>query len=119
MSSLDYTYENLDKVVPRSNFLAPTIDPKKTMLLVLDMQKACAEVGGAMYIESVGWRPGGQGCRRARQERAGRLPRQGHPGGLVPVGPATRWRGRGIRRRQVGPDGPAEGMAGVVGQRWR
>ena len=47
MSSLDYTYENLDNVVPRANFLSPTIDPKKTMLLVLDMQKACAEVGGA------------------------------------------------------------------------
>ncbi|RYY05030.1 MAG: cysteine hydrolase, partial [Alphaproteobacteria bacterium] len=60
MSSLDYTYENLDKVVPRSNFLAPTIDPKKTMLLVLDMQKACAEVGGAMYIESVGGAPEGK-----------------------------------------------------------
>ena len=60
MSSLDYTYENLDKLVPRSNFLAPTIDPKKTMLLVLDMQKACAEVGGAMYIESVGGAPEGK-----------------------------------------------------------
>lgn len=45
MSSLDYTYENIDKVIDRSTWVAPTIDPGKTMLLVLDMQKACAEPG--------------------------------------------------------------------------
>ena len=60
MSSLDYTYENLDKVIDRSRFVAPTIDPKKTMLLVLDMQKACADPDGAMYIPSVGGAPAGK-----------------------------------------------------------
>src|ERR1700754_3195345 len=60
MSSLDYTYENIDKVIDRSTWVAPTIDPDKTMLLVLDMQKACAELGGAMYIESVGGAPEGK-----------------------------------------------------------
>lgn len=60
MSSLDFTYENIDKVINRSTWVAPTIDPKKTMLLVLDMQKACAEVGGAMYIKSVGGAPEGK-----------------------------------------------------------
>ncbi|GEP27307.1 MULTISPECIES: cysteine hydrolase family protein [Cryobacterium] len=60
LSSLDFTYENIDKVINRSTWVAPTIDPKKTMLLVLDMQKACAEVGGAMYIESVGGAPEGK-----------------------------------------------------------
>jgi biuret amidohydrolase len=60
MSSLDYTYENLDKWVDRSHYVAETIDPKKTMLLVLDMQKACAEPGGAMYIPSVGGAPEGK-----------------------------------------------------------
>lgn len=60
MSSLDYTYENIDKVIDRSHMLAPTIDPKKTMLLVLDMQKACVTPGGAMYIESVGGAPEGK-----------------------------------------------------------
>ena len=60
MSSLDYTYENLDKIMDRSRNVAPTIDPKKTMLLVLDMQKACAEPGGAMYIPSVGGAPEGK-----------------------------------------------------------
>lgn len=60
LSSLDFTYENIDKVINRSTWVSPTIDPKKTMLLVLDMQKACAEVGGAMYIESVGGAPEGK-----------------------------------------------------------
>src|SRR4051794_22098555 len=60
MSSLDYTYEHIDEVIDRSHYLAPTIDPKKTMLLVLDMQKACAEEGGAMYIPSVGGAPEGK-----------------------------------------------------------
>lgn len=60
MSSLDFTYENIDKYIDRSRYLAPTIDPKKTMLLVMDMQKACAEEGGAMYIPSVGGAPEGK-----------------------------------------------------------
>ena len=60
MSSLDFTYNHIDDVIDRSAMVAPTIDPKKTMLLVLDMQKACAEPGGAMYIESVGGAPEGK-----------------------------------------------------------
>lgn len=60
MSSLDYTYENIDKHIDRTHWLAPTIDPEKTMLLVLDMQKACAEPGGAMYIPSIGGAPEGK-----------------------------------------------------------
>lgn len=57
MSSLDYTYENLDQVIDRSRMVAPTIDPKKTMLHILDMQKAVAEPDGAMYVPSVGGAP--------------------------------------------------------------
>ncbi|CAN3127627.1 cysteine hydrolase family protein [Mycobacterium sp. smrl_JER01] len=60
MSSLDYTYDNIDKVIDRSARVAPTIDPAKTMLLVIDMQKACVTPGGAMYIESVGGAPEGK-----------------------------------------------------------
>lgn len=60
MSSLDYTYEHIDDVIDRTARVAPTIDPKKTMLLVLDMQKACVTPGGAMYIESVGGAPEGK-----------------------------------------------------------
>jgi nicotinamidase-related amidase len=59
-STLDYTYENIDKIIDRSARVAPSIDPKKTMLLVLDMQKACVTPGGAMYIESVGGAPEGK-----------------------------------------------------------
>lgn len=60
MSSLDFTYENIDTYIDRSNMIAETIDPKKTVLLVLDMQKACVTPGGAMYIESVGGAPEGK-----------------------------------------------------------
>lgn len=60
MSSLDYTYENIDRVIDRSARVVETIDPAKTMLLVLDMQKACVTPGGAMYIESVGGAPEGK-----------------------------------------------------------
>ena len=60
MSSLDHTYAHLDEWVDRSHWVAPEIDPAKTMLLVLDMQKACAEPGGAMYIESTGGAPEGK-----------------------------------------------------------
>jgi nicotinamidase-related amidase len=60
MSSLDYTYKHIDDHIDRSRMVAPTIDITKTMLLVLDMQKACAEPGGAMYIPSVGGAPEGK-----------------------------------------------------------
>ncbi|MBW0100900.1 cysteine hydrolase family protein [Pseudonocardia sp. KRD291] len=60
MSSLDYTYTHIDTHIDRSAWVAPTIDPKKTMLLVLDMQKACAQPGGAMYIPSTGGAPEGK-----------------------------------------------------------
>ncbi len=60
MSTLDYTYENIDKVIDRSARVAPTIDPEHTMLHVLDMQKACVTPGGAMYIESTGGAPEGK-----------------------------------------------------------
>lgn len=60
MSSLDFTYENIDTYIDRSHNVVTEIDPKKTMLLVLDMQKACAEPGGAMYIPSVGGAPEGK-----------------------------------------------------------
>jgi nicotinamidase-related amidase len=60
MSSLDYTYENIDKVLDRSARVKDTIDPARTMLLVLDMQKACVTPGGAMYIESIGGAPEGK-----------------------------------------------------------
>ncbi|MEN3298381.1 isochorismatase family cysteine hydrolase [Pseudonocardia sp.] len=60
MSSLDFTYKHIDDYIDRSAMLAPTIDPKRTMLLVLDMQKACAEPGGAMYIPSTGGAPEGK-----------------------------------------------------------
>jgi nicotinamidase-related amidase len=59
-SSLDFTYEHLDDVIDRSHMLAEEIDPKQTMLLVLDMQKACVTPGGAMYIQSVGGAPEGK-----------------------------------------------------------
>lgn len=59
-SSLDYTYQNIDKIIDRSAMVAPSIDPEKTLLLVLDMQKACVTPGGAMYIESVAGAPEGK-----------------------------------------------------------
>lgn len=60
MSSLDFTYANIDSVIDRTHFIAPAIDPEKTVLLVLDMQKACVTPGGAMYIRSVGGAPEGK-----------------------------------------------------------
>jgi nicotinamidase-related amidase len=60
MSSLDFTYENIDKVIDRSAMVSTSIDPKKTLLLVLDMQQACVTPGGAMYIESIGGAPEGK-----------------------------------------------------------
>ena len=60
MSSLDFTYEHIDDYIDRSAMISETIDPEKTLLLVLDMQKACVTPGGAMYIESVGGAPEGK-----------------------------------------------------------
>jgi nicotinamidase-related amidase len=59
MSSLDFTYKNIDKVIDRSNMIVDKIDPKKSLLLVLDMQHACVTKGGAMYIPSIGGAPEG------------------------------------------------------------
>lgn len=60
MSSLQYTYDHIDEVIDRSARVASSIDPEKTLLLVLDMQKACVTPGGAMYIQSVGGAPEGK-----------------------------------------------------------
>lgn len=60
MSSLQYTYEHIDEVIDRSAMVVTSIDSKKTLLLVLDMQKACVTPGGAMYIQSVGGAPEGK-----------------------------------------------------------
>ena len=64
MSSLDYTYENLEKVVPRNffgqrNMLIDQLDPKKTMLLALDIQKLIVDTTGAGHVPSVGGAPSG------------------------------------------------------------
>ncbi len=64
MSSLDYTYENLEKVVPRhffgqGNMVSESIDPKKTMLLALDIQKLIVDPEGAGHVPSVGGAPAG------------------------------------------------------------
>jgi ureidoacrylate peracid hydrolase len=59
MSSLDFTYKNIDKYINRSNMIVDKIDPKKSLLLVLDMQHACVTRGGAMYIPSIGGAPEG------------------------------------------------------------
>ncbi|PGV50236.1 cysteine hydrolase family protein [Bacillus sp. AFS037270] len=58
--SLKFTYENIDKVIDRSSMIAKEIDPKKTTLLVLDMQPMCNDPEGALYIPSVGGAPSGQ-----------------------------------------------------------
>ncbi len=60
MSSLKFTYENIDKVIDRSVMIAPEIDPKRTTLLVLDMQPICADPDGALSIPSVGGAPSGK-----------------------------------------------------------
>lgn len=59
MSSLDYTYAHLNEVVDRSNSFLKEIDPKKTALLVLDMQKLIANKDGAAYVPSVAGAPAG------------------------------------------------------------
>jgi biuret amidohydrolase len=60
MSSLDFTLEHLDDVVDRSAFVAPEIDPSKTVLLVLDMQKLIVDPDGAGHVPSVGGAPEGK-----------------------------------------------------------
>ncbi len=60
MSSLDFTYEHLDDVIDRSASVAPVIDPAKTVLLVLDMQKLIVDPEGAGYVPSVGGAPAGK-----------------------------------------------------------
>ncbi|MFY0805682.1 cysteine hydrolase family protein [Peribacillus frigoritolerans] len=60
MSSLKFTLENIDKVIDRSAMVSPEIDPKKTTLLVLDMQPMCNEPEGALFIPSVGGAPSGK-----------------------------------------------------------
>ena len=60
MSSLDYTYENLDKWVPRDFLVLDKIDPKKTAVLALDIQKLICDPAGAGYVESVGGAPAGK-----------------------------------------------------------
>lgn len=65
MSSLDFTYQNLEKVVPRNFFgaealVTKSIDPKKTLLLALDIQKLIVAPDGAGYVPSVGGAPEGK-----------------------------------------------------------
>jgi len=65
MSSLDYTYENLEKVVPRHFFgqrnmlIDGALDPRKTMVLALDIQKLIVSPNGAGHVPSVGGAPAG------------------------------------------------------------
>jgi ureidoacrylate peracid hydrolase len=60
MSSLEPTLNQLDEFVDRGAFVAPTIDPSKTVLLVLDMQKLIVDPQGAGYVQSVGGAPEGK-----------------------------------------------------------
>ena len=60
MSSLDFTYDHLDEVVPRDYFAAPEIDPRKTALLALDIQRLIVTPGGSAYVESVAGAPAGK-----------------------------------------------------------
>jgi len=60
MSSLDFTRQHIDEVMDRSVKAVPIIDPKKTVLLVLDVQRMCVTPGGAAYIPSVGGAPEGK-----------------------------------------------------------
>jgi ureidoacrylate peracid hydrolase len=60
MSSLDYTYDHIDDVLPRGAWVAPEIDPARTMLLVLDVQNLIVNETGAGYVKSVGGAPEGK-----------------------------------------------------------
>lgn len=68
MSSLDFTYENIDKVLPRGAWVAPTIDLNRTMLLVLDVQNLIVSESGAAYVKSVGGAPEGKDTIRPIQK---------------------------------------------------
>jgi nicotinamidase-related amidase len=59
VSSLDFTLEHLDDVIDRTYRAVTAIDPKRTMLLVLDMQKLIIDPDGAGYVKSVGGAPEG------------------------------------------------------------
>lgn len=60
MSSLDLTYNHLDEWVPRDALVAPSIDPKRTAVLALDIQKLITDPDGAGYVKSVGGAPEGK-----------------------------------------------------------
>ena len=60
MSSLDFTLQNIDAVLPRGAWVAPTIDPARTLLLVLDVQNLIVNETGAAYVKSVGGAPEGK-----------------------------------------------------------
>jgi biuret amidohydrolase len=57
--SLKFTLEHIDDVMDRSEMVAPEIDPSRTALLALDIQKLCVDPEGAAYIESVAGAPNG------------------------------------------------------------
>lgn len=59
-SSLAYTYEHIDDEIDRSFRVAPEIDPSRTALLVLDVQKLIVDPKGAAYVESVAGAPAGK-----------------------------------------------------------
>jgi ureidoacrylate peracid hydrolase len=60
MSSLDITYKHLDEFVPRDFLVAPEIDPSRTAVLALDIQKLIVDPKGAGYVQSVGGAPAGK-----------------------------------------------------------
>src|ERR1700674_3829961 len=60
MSSLDITYKHLDEFVPRDYMVAPEIDPSRTALLAMDIQKLIVDPKGAAYVQSVGGAPEGK-----------------------------------------------------------
>jgi nicotinamidase-related amidase len=77
MSSLEYTYKHIDEVLPRGYWVAPDIDPARTALIALDIQKLITDPKGAGYVQSVAGAPAGEDviepCNavitRCRQER--------------------------------------------------
>lgn len=60
MSSLDFTYKHLDEWVPRDALVAPELDPSRTALLALDIQRLIVDPQGTAYVESVGGAPAGK-----------------------------------------------------------
>jgi ureidoacrylate peracid hydrolase len=59
VSSLDYTLEHIDDVLPRTHFAVPELDISRTALIVMDIQKQVADPASPMYIQSVGGAPNG------------------------------------------------------------